>query len=40
VAVTVAILATGYFEHNLGDSEVLQLYLTVLAFGFTAAQRA
>ncbi len=38
VAVTIAVLVTGFFEHNLGDSEVLQLYLAVIAFGFTAAR--
>lgn len=38
VAVTIAILVTGFFEHNLGDSEVLQIYLATVAFGFTAAR--
>lgn len=38
VAVTIGILVTGFFEYNLGDSEVLQLYLTSVAFGFAAVK--
>jgi len=39
VAATIGILVTGCFEYNLGDSEVLQLYLTSVAFGFAAVKR-
>jgi putative inorganic carbon (HCO3(-)) transporter len=37
VAVILAILIAGIFELNLGDSEVLTLFLTVVAFGYIAA---
>lgn len=33
VAVILGVLAEGLFEHNLGDSEVLTMFLTVLACG-------
>lgn len=36
MAVILAILAEGFFEYNLGDSEVLTLFLTVIAFGYVA----
>ncbi|HYZ84230.1 MAG TPA: O-antigen ligase family protein, partial [Bryobacteraceae bacterium] len=36
VAVTLAVMVEGAFELNLGDSEVLLLYLIVLALGFVA----
>ncbi len=36
IAVTLAVLAEGFFEHNLGDSEVLTLFLTVVACGYVA----
>lgn len=39
IAVIIAVLAEGFFEHNLGDSEVLTLLLTVIACGYVAAQR-
>jgi putative inorganic carbon (HCO3(-)) transporter len=39
IAVMIAVLAEGFFEHNLGDSEVLTLLLTVIACGYVAAQR-
>jgi putative inorganic carbon (HCO3(-)) transporter len=39
VAVIIAVLAEGLFEHNLGDSEVLTLFLNVIACGYIAAQR-
>jgi hypothetical protein len=39
IAVILAVLAEGFFEHNLGDSEVLTLLLTVIACGYVAAQR-
>ena len=37
VAVMLAILVAGFFELNLGDSEVLFMFLTVVAAGYTAA---
>jgi putative inorganic carbon (HCO3(-)) transporter len=33
-AVTIAALAEGFFEVNLGDSEVLRMFLTVVACGY------
>ncbi len=36
IAVIIAILAEGFAEYNLGDSEVLTLFLAVLAFGYLA----
>jgi putative inorganic carbon (HCO3(-)) transporter len=36
IAVIFAILAAGYFEYNLGDSEVLTMFLNVAAFGYVA----
>jgi len=36
VAVTIAIMVAGIFEHNLGDSEVLAMYLTIAAAGYIA----
>ena len=36
IAVILAILAEGMFEYNLGDSEVLTIFLAVLAFGYIA----
>jgi putative inorganic carbon (HCO3(-)) transporter len=39
VAVIIAVLAEGFFEHNLGDSEVLTLFLNVIACGYIVAQR-
>jgi putative inorganic carbon (HCO3(-)) transporter len=35
-AVIIAILAEGFAENNLGDSEVLTLFLAVVAFGYVA----
>lgn len=40
IAVILALLAEGFAEHNLGDSEVLTLFLTVVAFGYVAFQDA
>jgi putative inorganic carbon (HCO3(-)) transporter len=37
VAVIVGILVAGWWEHNLGDSEVLVLFLTTIACGYAAA---
>jgi putative inorganic carbon (hco3(-)) transporter len=36
VAITVAILAEGFFEYNLGDSEILTMFLTVVACAYVA----
>ncbi len=38
IAVFLGILAEGYFEYNLGDSEVLTMFLAVLGFGYVALQ--
>lgn len=39
IAVVIAILAEGFAEYNLGDSEVLTLFLAVVAFGYIAVVR-
>jgi O-antigen ligase len=36
IAVILAILAEGFLEYNLGDSEVLTLFLSVIAMGYVA----
>ena len=36
IAVILAILGEGFFEYNLGDSEVLTMFLVVVAFGYIA----
>ena len=36
VAVVVAAMASGFFEYNLGDSEVLTMFLVAVACGYTA----
>jgi len=36
IAVIISVLAEGYFEYNLGDSEVLTIFLTVMAMGYVA----
>ena len=38
IAVILAILAEGFLEYNLGDSEVLTLFLAVTAFGYVARE--
>jgi putative inorganic carbon (HCO3(-)) transporter len=38
IAVILAILAEGFAENNLGDSEVLTMFLAVVAFGYVAAE--
>jgi hypothetical protein len=38
IAAILAILAEGFAENNLGDSEVLTLFLAVVAFGYLAAE--
>ncbi len=40
VAVTIGILVGGLFEYNLGDSEVLMMFVAVVALGYTAVHRA
>jgi O-antigen ligase len=39
IAVILAILAEGFAEYNLGDSEVLTLFLGVVAFGYIATRQ-
>jgi O-antigen ligase len=36
LAVTAAVLAEGFFEYNLGDSEVLTMFLAALTCGYIA----
>lgn len=38
IAVILAILAEGLLEYNLGDSEILTVFLAVLAFGYVALE--
>ena len=38
IAVVLATMIAGVAEHNLGDSEVLTMFLTVLATAYTAVQ--
>jgi len=38
IAVILAILGEGFFEYNLGDSEVLTMFLIVVAFGYIARE--
>ncbi len=40
IAVILAILAEGFLEYNLGDSEVLTLFLAVVGFGYIARSEA
>ena len=40
VAVVLAILAEGLLEYNVGDSEVLTLFLAVVSFGYLAREAA
>jgi putative inorganic carbon (hco3(-)) transporter len=40
IAVIIAILAEGFAEYNLGDSEVLTMFLAVVAFGYLAVERS
>jgi O-antigen ligase len=40
IAVILAILAEGFLEYNLGDSEVLTLFLAVVGFGYIAREDA
>ena len=36
IAVMLAVLAEGFFEYNLGDSEVLTMFLNVMGFAYVA----
>ncbi len=40
IAVTIGILVGGVFEYNLGDSEVLMMFVSVLALGYAAIDHA
>ena len=40
IAVILALLAEGYAEYNFGDSEVLTMFLAVVAFGYVARDSA
>lgn len=36
IAVTIGVLVGGLFEYNLGDSEVLMMFVTIVALGYAA----
>ncbi len=36
IAVLLAVIGEGFFEHNLGDSEVLTMFLTSISCGYIA----
>ena len=38
IAAILAILAEGFLEYNLGDSEVLTLFLAIVGFGYIAKE--
>lgn len=38
IAVLIGMLAVGFYEVNIGDSEVLTVFLVVLSFGYVAAE--
>ena len=40
IAVVLSIMAAGFFELNLGDSEVLTMFLVVVGVGYAARDRA
>jgi putative inorganic carbon (hco3(-)) transporter len=40
IAAMLGVMVTGVFEHNLGDSEVLLLVLTVISLGYVAREQA
>ncbi len=40
LATVVAVLVAGLFEHNLGDSEILQMFLTAITVGYLAMEQA
>ncbi|MGA2433711.1 MAG: O-antigen ligase family protein [Bryobacteraceae bacterium] len=39
IAVTIAIMVSGLFEHNLGNSEILTMFLAVTALGYLAREK-
>ena len=39
IAVILATMVAGFFEHNLGDSEVLTMFLVVAACGYVAVEK-
>ena len=39
IAVVLAVLAEGFVEYNLGDSEVLTMFLVVTACGYLALEK-
>ena len=39
IAVIIAVLIGGYFEKNLGDSEVLAMFLAVVGCGYVAVSQ-
>jgi hypothetical protein len=39
IAVVIATMISGLFEHNLGDSEVLTMFLVVAGCGYVAAEK-
>jgi O-antigen ligase len=39
IAVVIAIMIAGCFEHNLGDSEVLTMFLVVVGCGYVALEK-
>jgi O-antigen ligase len=38
VAAVIGVLITGFFEYNLGDSEVLLMFLVAVSMGYTARE--
>ena len=36
IAIVIAAMVEGFFEYNLGDSEVLTMFLVTLACGYSA----
>ena len=40
IAVIIAVLTEGFFEHNLGDSEILTVFLAVISCGYVVARQA
>jgi O-antigen ligase len=39
IAVIIALMVAGFFEHNLGDSEILTMFLVVAGCGYVAAEK-
>ena len=34
IAVSIAVLAAGWYEHNLGNGEILPLFLAIVSCGY------